>query len=107
MLVEAEIGPCEHLGQKYDLAGVHRKMLYHMEDTFEHGHIVMLNDDALRQTLDGHFLYDLYRFLHRGSQPPFQFGNGDARTRVEFSVALPRVRQPSDAGNNPLAHVSA
>ena len=47
--IEVEIVAGQEFRREYDLAGVDGEMFHHVQDRFDHGHIVMLHPDPVGQ----------------------------------------------------------
>ena len=62
--VEAQIFAGQHLRGENDLAGVHREVLHHVVNGFEHCYVVTLDDKALGQPRGGEAANHIRRFVH-------------------------------------------
>ena len=97
MLIIAEILASQHLGQKNNLAGMHREVLNNMRDSFEHRDIVALGGDSFGEACGRDSADNRSNFGDPGVQKFGQLRGLFAATRIELGIALAMVGQASHA----------
>ena len=104
---EMEIAGAFHLGDVEDLTGVVREMLGDIEDGVEPGDAEALDGMHLQERFGGQPAEDVHRFVYSFFQPECQNAACERAALGKFGVTAPDVGSPAEAGNNPLADVSA
>lgn len=105
-IVEIQILLRQKFCEQNYLAGVHREMFHHVEDSCQGGYVAVL--DLIR--IEKFFVIepgqDVINFRERVSQSGQKCFPGYQRALVEFGLAEPVIVRATQAAYNPLARVA-